>query len=336
MKTALLMRQAVCIITMLLIFVTAQAQERIEDVMTFTVEDADKILDAFIRPAGETAGFLQAEGWYNTAKPLRKLKFNVQIMGNGLFVRQQDRTFSLPNLNLQSATVIPGEEDATTVYGDFEGDIKVFNEATNDTVRIPAGAGLPIVPFPVIQFNLGLIKNTELSVRFFPAIDIEGSSGGLIGIGIKHDIKQWIPSIALAPYSLSLVGSYSSLNIDYNWDIANVEVDDQFIRFDNQQWSIGLIGSKRFAIFTVFGGVRYDNSRSTNRIEGTYLVGTAGGLEEINLEEFPELFDKTYENSRIGLSLGGKINLGVLSFQASGTISNYTTINAGLGIGFNE
>lgn len=58
---------------------------------------------------------------------------------------------------------------------------------------IPEGSGINISPLPIAQLSLGLIKGTELMVRGFPKFEVEGYKAGYFWVGIKHDIKQWIP-----------------------------------------------------------------------------------------------------------------------------------------------
>ena len=64
---------------------------------------------------------------------------------------------------------------------------------------------------PVLQAGVGLIKNTEIDVRFLPELDLKGLSTGFFGIGVKHDILQWLPIVDKI-YSTYLYKGYTKLS----------------------------------------------------------------------------------------------------------------------------
>ncbi len=48
---------------------------------------------------------------------------------------------------------------------------------------MPKGLNIPLLPIPMLQAGIGLIKNTEIDVRFMPEIEMKGVSTDLFGIG---------------------------------------------------------------------------------------------------------------------------------------------------------
>jgi hypothetical protein len=51
------------------------------------------------------------------------------------------------------------------------------------------------LPVPMYQLGLGLPKGFELKVRFAPTVKMDDFQFNLFGIGIMHDVKQYIPGI---------------------------------------------------------------------------------------------------------------------------------------------
>ena len=59
---------------------------------------------------------------------------------------------------------------------------------------MPAGLNIPLFPVPIVQAGIGLIKDTEISVRYLPKINVgKVDQINLYGLAIKHDLLQWIP-----------------------------------------------------------------------------------------------------------------------------------------------
>ena len=70
----------------------------------------------------------------------------------------------------------------------------------DETLSGPEGLDIGIAAAPMVQLTVGAIYNTDISIRFWPSTTIEDVSFGLFGIGIKHDVKQWIPAIKDLPF----------------------------------------------------------------------------------------------------------------------------------------
>jgi len=320
-------------------------QERIEQVLSLGLEDAQKIFEAYNAPLGRTIGFAMSDGWHETAQPLKRWQTNFRFVQSSVVYPAYAQKYNLIDLNLKNAVVIAGDSSAPTAIGE-RGDLSILRNRLNDSlVFLPKGLGLiykQYAFFPAVypQFNIGLFRNTELSVRFLPNVvplispfvsDIpENISMSYWGVGLMHDLKQWIPSIALAPFSLSVWGSYSSAKMSYPLKLTSLGPQDprnQLLRYEVKAYSLGAVASKKIAFLTVFGGLQYDKSISTNRLEGTYKVGD----EIIN-----NPLEQTYEGQRIAGNLGAKVRFKQTFVMASAVFSQYTTLSIAIGFGSNN
>ena len=64
---------------------------------------------------------------------------------------------------------------------------------------------------PMLQASVGLVKGTELSMRYSPNLSL-GDAGtfGLWGVGLKLGVSEWIPVIEKIPvFHFSLIGGYT-------------------------------------------------------------------------------------------------------------------------------
>src|SRR5690606_17145711 len=79
--------------------------------------------------------------------------------------------------------------------------------------------GKSLVPVPMANLGIGLPKGTDLKLRFTPTIDLgDDSSLKLFGIGVMHNVKQWIPGIKLLPFDLSGFVGYTKFKLDAYFD----------------------------------------------------------------------------------------------------------------------
>ena len=70
------------------------------NVMSTGVDDAQKILGAYITPYANGMGAGLSGGWYNTAKPHKLGGFDVTITANVVFIPSADKTFNPNDLGL--------------------------------------------------------------------------------------------------------------------------------------------------------------------------------------------------------------------------------------------
>lgn len=303
-----------------------KGQAAVIDVLGSGISDADKLLNAYFQPFGESFSIGLGQNWNNTANPLKLLRFNVQVGASLLMIPDDKLTFNPQALGMQNLR--PLSNSAPTVFGenvpgpDYELSV---DDPSNpgqrlvvDTIGgITQGLGVAFNAVPFAQFNIGLIKGTELSVRFVPTLDL-GSLGagsgsfGLWGIGVKHDIKQWIPVVSKLPFSLSGYFNYSKLTFDLGVNLAGPEsktydpytppapgseppvvgfnyvggvagdYSTQAIAMDASSMGFGIIASKKLLFFTPFISLGFQNAKFSLRTAGEYAILSGMAVNDIN------------------------------------------------------
>ncbi len=165
-----------------------------------------------------------------------------------------------------------------------------------------------------------------------PTVSVRGFSTGLYGFGIKHGIKQHIPFMKQMPPDLSLIGSYarmiSAYGLEYNpLDNPDIDVDKQELDITSNAYSVSLVLSQRFPFVSVYGGVRYMYSDTRFAVSGQYDIGAQVLEDPVDVE---------VKNSQLGLNGGMRLKLGFICLFADGTWANYSSITAGISIGFHN
>ena len=368
MKTSTLFKKPgmLLILGLFLLPTQLKAQDQIAELLQAGSADASKLIDAYTTPLIKGFGAGINQGWYNTAKTHGLGRFDLTFTLNGVFVPDKDLTYDASSLNFSELTLDnPNNKIAQTLLGDANPGpnnpefVLRTDDPSNPGTPIevarfaaPEGLGVPYSAAPTIQLAVGLIKNTEVMVRYVPTISF-GDYGDLsmTGFGIKHDIKQWIPVVNKLPFDMSAFYGFTKLNYSYGFEYApeagvpiktgsNTDFSNQEMNFKTNASTFGLIVSKKILLLTVYGGVNYQTSKSDLKLKGNYPV-TVIGDDPTNVPQFgqkvvesvtdPVAFDVAGANG-VTATLGARVKLLIFTLQGSYTFAKYPIATVGLGL----
>lgn len=293
-----------------------KAQGAVIDVLGSGISDADKLLNGYFQPFGESFSIGLGQNWYNTAKPLKPLRFNIQLGASLISIPDDKLTFDPQALGMQNLR--PLGNSSPTIFGtgtgpDYELSVNDPNNpgqrlAIDTLSGVTQGLSVPMNAVPFAQLNIGLIKGTELSVRFVPTLDLStlgagSGSFGLWGVGVKHDILQWIPVVSKLPFSVSGYFNYSKLTFDLGVSLPGPESNvyetyvpptpgsepqvvgfdyvgggaagnyaNQAIAMDASSMGFGIIASKKLLFFTPYVSLGFQNAKFSLRTAGEYAI----------------------------------------------------------------
>lgn len=337
-------------------------------VLQSSQEDANKLVEAYLKPFGSGFGAGVNTGWTNTAQPHKKLGFDLTISSGLAIVPDNDLTFDIQDLNLQELEVKGGSSESSTINGpDQSGPtLAAYSDVDNDgneeellNFDMPPGTDFAYVPAPMIKAGVGLIKNTEVMVRYLPKWDRFEDYGTyeLFGFGIKHDVKQWIPGGGLIPVDISVMYGYTTMEVgtDFRLDAEDVingrnnienthpdsEWDGQRIELTTDAWSLDALVGKSLPFISVYGGVGYESSTVAIQTPGNYPTieeNTAypqNSNDPLRVKSEPNPIDIEFkgENS-LRAMVGARVRFAIFHVSASYTQSTYSSYNVGVGISF--
>jgi hypothetical protein len=319
-------------------------------------EDAEELFKAYITPYINGFGASLTGGWYNTAKPHKLGGFDITLSINAAIVPVDHRSFVVDELslnNLQRAGVT--EESSPTIAGNRDsGPDMVYSYANYSApaFSLPSGTGIPYVPAPVIQAGIGLIKGTEILGRFLPKVGNSKGKIGLWGVGLKHDIKQWIPGLSKVPVlNLSVMGGYTRLNsfilLDVDPDRLNLEAfytgpdvwDDQKMIVTVSSFTSSILISADLPVITFYGGAGFAITKGNLSLEGNYpmISGIDSGTTLPQVEAVENPINIKIKNQDGGvtkprLNAGLRLKLAVVTIHFDYVWANYSMASLGLGI----
>jgi hypothetical protein len=194
---------------------------------------------------------------------------------------------------------------------------------------MPEGLGTGGLVVPMIQAGVGLPKSTEINLRYFPKLKMDYISFDMMGVGIKHDLLQWIPVAEKLPVHVSIMAGHTRFNSVF-------DIQDQEVDLSLRATTYNLIFSKKIALLTALVGVGYNSSTTNLDInlgeEESFYLGQGANLLGINTEDLTDFdFEKHQE---FKAQLGLRVQLAILSISANyaTTASGHKSITAGLGL----
>lgn len=315
------------------------AQDEIDQLMNESIDDGRKLISAYLNPFMNSVSLGLNQGWYNTAKAHKIAGVDLTVTANAMTIPQSDLFFNVSKLDLQVIELDDSSPDhpyAPTVLGPERQPVFRFTDeetGLTETYVGPGGVDLKEnlkrnwVPVPMANLGIGLPKGTDLKLRFTPTINM-GDDGSLkiFGLGIMHDVKQWIPGIKLLPFDLSGFVGYTKFKLEYYFDAEN-NPDQRGIFEMNATTVQGLI-SKKFSVLTLYGGLGYNIANSNLAMKGTYDINDDGqaGPNEV------DPLDLKFSASGFRTTAGLRVKLAVLTLHADYTLQKYKCLTVGVGI----
>ena len=272
-----------------------KGQERFGELLESGTEDANALVSGYLSPALEAVSVGLGSGWLNTANPEDIPSYTYSYEEEG---QQFDGSFDAP-----------------------------------EGINLKDEIGIQAVPIPMAQLGIGIIKNTDIKIRWSPTVDIgDNGEAKLIGFGIMHDIKQHFRGIKDLPFDLSAFVGFTDVSVEYDLaaeleDTDNVDTANGEAIFDVNTWSIQGMISKKFSVLTLYGGLGYNIANAELAMRGNYTVTDDNG------NSYDEVDPVVFETSASGVraTVGFMLKLAILTLHTDYTLQKYNTLTVGVG-----
>ena len=304
-------------------------QGDMENLIKGSTADANYLIEGYTAPFVKAFASGLNQGWYNTAKTHKFPGVDLTMSVSLVTVPSSDKVFKVdPNKLDQLQVNSPSNGEIPTIFGDNTVPKLAFQSSPTVEFDGPPGADLPVskVPIPVLNLGIGLPKGFDLKIRYIPTIDLGGTGElSLFGIGIMHDIKQYIPGIKTLPFDLSAFVGYTKFKTKISLDDADPSLVSNF---NVSATTIQAVISKKIAVLTVYGGVGYDIGKGTLDMKGSYDIDGDG----TSTNNIVDPIDLSVSSSSPRVTGGLRLKLGPITFHGDYTLRKYSAITAGFGI----
>lgn len=284
-----------------------------------------------------------ANSWYTTAKTHKPLGFDLTITANLTSVPSSKEFFTFDPGDYTNTASTGETNEIPTIMGPKQengSELTFFytDELTGETIRgsyRPTGLGMKehigynVVPSPMVQLGIGTLKNTDIIIRYVPEITYGDFKTSIFGMGIKHDIKQWIPGLRLVPIDIAILGAFSGL--DNTLDMSEFELDgeNQTAEFNVNNWTVQGIVSKKISFLTIYGSFGYSNVTSSLQMLGTYVISDQTNPSLTFSVTDP--IDLNYNENSFRATGGVRFKFGPMTLHCDYTWQAYHIVSAGFG-----
>ena len=304
-------------------------------------QDANILLEKYMAPGMKGLGYGVNSAWYNTAKPHETFGFDITLSYVSAIVPEEDKTYEfLASDGYQYTTIFSGSSTLPTIMG-ISHTIPSELVATIDQqfpviYDAPDGVSEDIneysliknsVPVPIIQVGFGIIKGTELKIRWLPNIDYGGFKSTYFGLGGLHSISQWLPVFKDIPVDISAFIGWTKITAEYviPANLPIVDGTDQVATADINTFTYQLIASAHVSVLTGYIGLGYDNFNTNFKMLGTYVISPGVTLP-------PDPIDITASGSGgFRTSFGARLKFSIITLSADYTLREYDTVTLALG-----
>jgi hypothetical protein len=318
------------------------AQFNFEDILKGSVSDANKLVEGYMTPAMNAIGMGLNQGWYNTAKPHKTLGVDLTVTTSLMYFPTSDQTYFVDNTKLESVKLVSydgkaidpltGAGNVPTVFGaDMEPKYRVQDKTTGEfgpEFSGPPGLDLKntikvanALPVPMYVLGIGLPKKIDLRVRFSPTLTVGDSKFSLLGLGLMHDVGQYIPGVKALPIDISLFAGYTKIKADMAFDRP-----DQKGLLEFSSTTVQALISKKVSVLTVYGGVGYNMASSKLNVNGNYDLDDNGTFET------KDPVALNFATSGVRATGGVRLKLAVFTLHGDYTLAKYNSLTVGFGI----
>jgi hypothetical protein len=273
-------------------------------------------LKGYTQPLITSFGEATGSGLYHTAATHGLLGFDIGLKGMWVPIPESAKSFVAKVMVLHDTSFLY-ETTATTatVFGKTGQDPVTVPPGSNATIppAFPGGLNVPGFPFLVPQLSIGLIKGTEIMVRYIPTITYYYSGKGadiqIFGAGLTIGLNKFL-NLKLLPVDVAVQGAYQMFNIG---DIIK-----------SSTFSANVHASKTFLILTPYIGLGYENTKMNFDYTFTYQLP---GQQPTPVPVKVSLTGENHFRAVVGMSL----KLAVLLIHADYNISKYPSFSGGFG-----
>ncbi|EDP95389.1 DUF6588 family protein [Kordia algicida OT-1] len=319
------------------------AQDNINELLAAGIDDAKRFSTDYIAPASEGLAYTINSGWFNSASSLKKYGFEISVVGNASFFKDEKKSFQLNVADYENIRFPDNSPSKTvaTALGHNEPDITVI--VTYDDpifgnqeveLTLPTGIGsedVNLIPTAYLQASFSPFKGTQLKGRFFPKVDTEDVKLSTYGFGIQQEFTSWLPAESVFPVAVSGLIAYTHLNANYDFTNSSVvDGDNQQVETEVNTLLFQLIVGTKFKVVNFYGGLGYINGDSKTDLLGTYTV-TDGVFFS---ETITDPFSIDQDISGIRGTLGANLKLGFFGLNADYSFGEFDTASLGINFSF--
>ena len=331
------------------------------EILRSGANDANLLIEQYLGPIGPGLGAGLNSGWFTSPRAHRPLGFDFRVSSTFAAVPNIDQLINMDRLVFENLRVLDGPTLSPTLFGDETPGTRLgetfVNPETGEMMELysftmPKGIGFHYVVTPMAQFTLGLIRDTNITVRYLPPLTLNDDfKTSLRGFGFQHGLNQWLNQSPDA-IDVSIHMGFTEISADFNYLVEPEEGSDiqnphpsstwegQGMAVRSSAFTSSLILGKQMRVLSLYGGFGFQQAKTNVRAVGAYPAAIPLGPNEYTpggpnrtIEIVDNPIDLDFEsNLRMNYFVGARLQLLIVAVSVSYNFSEYNSLNVGVGI----
>ena len=293
------------------------------------------LTEQYISPAAEASVYQASSGWYTNFTPKDKFDIEISVQYNSLFIPKKSKTFfvnenngTLQNIAVQGSATTA--EIPTALGGD---DVVVLEGHIGDETfefDAPEGIGQESVKHGQIQVTIGLWEQTNLIFRYAPNININDVKYTSFGLGVAHNLNQWIKPLRESSFNFGTLITYSSFSVEDEFNEADLILATiNAIEVEGQSFSFNLVGSRSIKQFDFSAALGLTSTKFE------YKVGGSNKLDDFDVVGYLNEPLESLNDSEINFKADLNVNYCIKDFSINTMLTFGQYANLNMGISYN-
>ncbi len=317
----------------------AISQTDVDRILEIGIDNARTFSKDYFAPVGELLVNSATNGWFYSAKVKKPWRFELGIVGNISFIREDKQSFIFRIQEYSNITLPDGSTNqvVATALGSNQNDVSVIiNEgfATGATVILPDGLtdnAFKSLPSGYIQGSMGIGSSTEIKARFLPKIKARGAEIQAYGFGLQHELTDWIYRLKRWPVHVSALLGYTNIQGVYDASAAtSTPGTDQEVQLTTSSWVITTFASTKLPVLNFYGGLGYYFGATKADLLGSFEVQNGPLAPDLVIDPISV---KTKTNG-VKATFGTSVKYGAFKANLDYSFQNYSNISLGLRFGW--
>ena len=257
----------------------------------------------FAQPFVTSLGEGLNSGGFYTANIPKTLGFSISFRAMYIFIPNDQLTFT-PNL--------PAGYTATEPTATFWGSNAAIYSGPNGYITNADGINQSGTPFAIPQIT-GSFMGTELLIRYLPKISVGNEDLNFFGIGVRHNISQYIP---LIPVDLAVQFLYNKLTVSNLIDANSIALNGEV--------------SKTFGMLTAYGGLQYESTK----FDLSYTLEGDPTSADPSLRQTRDIKASINGKNNFRVIFGASVKLALVVLNVDYNLSSQSILTGGLSFEF--
>jgi hypothetical protein len=280
----------------------SQSFAQLEDRLAALAEDN---VNGYFKPFVTSLGVAMNSGAFYTADVPKTFGFSFSIRAMLIVIPEDQKEFT-PDF---SAAGYTANKPTATIYGD-KGSAYA---GPAGYITTPPGINVTSLPMGYPQISVSLL-GTEVMLRYLPKISIaEDSELDMLGLGVKHNVSQYIP---LFPIDLAVQFLYNRITITNLIELKNTAFNAH--------------ASKTFGVITPYFGLQFESTSMD--LEYTINGDPTSGDPQLRADS--EVKTSIDGDNSFRAVIGASLKLAVLVLNADVNLTSQTVFSGGLTFAF--